>query len=633
MLKRPAHARLALMALAAAFFAVPARAQDELHSPYDLTIVLHVAEHRLLGEVFRERLTRELRDGLQAALGDLARVRVVSSHPRLRDVLRNGLDRALDGWVERSTGKTHFVLIDIAGAEYEIQARQHDGPTGRAGRVVRRDRTRDRDVVARAAALLVAQDFGLLGTVLTEPDGQKLVRVEMKAGALGPLGRWLRKGQVFEILPPGGGAAKEWALLQLQEPPSEADRSGVVVCRLLNRYRLEGSLIGFRCLLLGTTKGPLRLRFVQERTRGVHTPLDHTLTLVLRRAGFSGEDSTRLAKSTDPAGWVDTTRDGERGVFEDVAFVSITGGIPPPLPQVPVAILDDRPVFIPVAATVESGSSLFAARKATWERSVADSCLVQASLFKELLDLSAKSESRAQAMQKARAGLQRTKDEFNALKSEREALAQEAARAGSVAFNPTREDQRLKELQDGENSLRNFLGEQEQIERDENDPKKREWRSQIQRARLLEQDVEIGKAIAIYEKVLKEGMVDPELRKYRDQLKAMWEPKSQRHREARAFIYNVWPTLDNFGLKQRLPEAEQAFAECRQVKDLISPRKLFKATEAHAVRMKKELDGYQPKINIDDEAPARLIEEVTPGLTKLANDIVLFLQKEQPVEP
>jgi hypothetical protein len=634
MLTRPAAAGLALAVLAG-FLATPARAADELHTPYDLRIVLHVAEHRLLGDVFRERVTRELRDGLQAALGDLAMVSVVREHPRLKDVLNYGLEKGLDGWTERSPTKTHFVLIDIAGSEYDIQARQYDGPTGRASRVVRHDRTRDRDFVARAAALLVAHDFGLVGTVISEPDGQMQVKVALQAGALGPVTRWLRKGRVFEILPPGGGVPLPWALLQVQDQPAE-DSGGVIVCKLLRRYEIT-NLVGHRCLLLGTTRSALRLRFMQEKGN-VQVPLDRSLTVAIRRKDFVGEKNTQLKKSTDQAGWIDTTRDGADGVFEDVAFVSVTGGMQGVLPQVPVAIVDDRPVIIPVTLTGEAGGLLIA-RRAGWERKVADSYLVQVSLFQELQELQdqaakpdAKPEARARMLDKARAGFDRVKRDSRHLQDEREALAQETARTRGV-FKPDREDQLLKVLQQGEASLQRFLGEQEQIDREENDPKKKQLRTELQRARLLEeQEFEVGKAIEKYEKVLAAGLKDPDLRKHVEELKAMWQTKDEKHKEARLFIYNVWPTLDNEGVKEHLAEAVQAFAECRRVKDLISPRKLFKATEAHAVRMNKELEKLKPAINIDDEKPAKLIESVAPGLKKLASDIVVFLQREQPME-
>jgi hypothetical protein len=620
--------RAVCLAVAAGALCARANATDELHTPYTLRIVLHVAEHKLLGTVFRDRISRELHDGLQTALGELAQVSVVDKHPRLAEILKRGLERGFEGWSERDGVKTHFVLIDFTGNEYEIQARQHDGLTGRPGRVVRRDRTRDRDLVPRAAALMVAQDFGLVGSVRTAPDAQRQVDVELHAGALGSLTRWLRKGQVFEIVPPGGTAPLDWALLQVLDPPADSARDGLVRCRLHHRYEL-GNIVGDRCLLLGTTRGPLRLRFVQEKTRGVQTPLDRVLTLVVRRSGFSGEDTTLLATSTDVKGWVETTREGDKGVFEDVAFVSVTGGMPKPLPNVPVAILDDRPVIVPVNVA-DQATVQFAARRANWERKVDDSWMVQVSLFQEIQDLAAKKDTREQAKRRAMDGIDRTRRDYQSLMSERDALAAEARHIGG--FNPAREDRRLKELQEGEKILRRFVEDQEGIDRDESDPKKKEWRSQIEQARRWEQEFfEVGRAIAIYERVIKEGGGTKELQEHLEELKKQWEPKDDKHRDAKGFIYNVWPKLDAAGLKKWLAEAHKAFAECQRVKDVLSVRKLFKATEEHAVRLKTQLENLQPKVNIDDEPQWRLISEVSEGLTKLAGEIVVYLQKEAPI--
>ena len=82
------------------------------------------------------------------------------------------------------------MLIDFSGVHYEIQTRQYDGTIGQASPVVRSDHTRDRDFVAKATALLIKQDFGLLGTILSGPDGpEQQVTVELRGGALGDLSR------------------------------------------------------------------------------------------------------------------------------------------------------------------------------------------------------------------------------------------------------------------------------------------------------------------------------------------------------------------------------------------------------------------------------------------------------------
>ena len=73
--------------------------------------------------------------------------------------------------------------------------------------MVRRDRTRDRDFVAKAAALLIDQDFGLVGTFDAWPQADetpsedKPVTVELKGAGLGvPLDRWVKKGDVFAVV-------------------------------------------------------------------------------------------------------------------------------------------------------------------------------------------------------------------------------------------------------------------------------------------------------------------------------------------------------------------------------------------------------------------------------------------------
>src|SRR5262245_56629256 len=102
----------------------------ESTKPYRLRVVLDVGKHRVLTDVFREQLRRELRDGLQASFGALAQVEVADTHPRLAEVRRDGLKAALDRWHYLTGVKTHFVLVDFIDGQYVLQARQHDGLTG-----------------------------------------------------------------------------------------------------------------------------------------------------------------------------------------------------------------------------------------------------------------------------------------------------------------------------------------------------------------------------------------------------------------------------------------------------------------------------------------------------------------------
>src|SRR5205823_5686660 len=131
-----------------------------------------------------EQVSRELRDGLQAAFGNMGIVKVIDEHPLLPDIERLGLGSPLDREKKVSETKTHFVLIDFVNGQYEVQARQHDGLTGLVSPVIRRDRTTDRQFVARAATLLIDQDLGVVGTLEEQPKGDN-VRIVLKGSGLG----------------------------------------------------------------------------------------------------------------------------------------------------------------------------------------------------------------------------------------------------------------------------------------------------------------------------------------------------------------------------------------------------------------------------------------------------------------
>jgi hypothetical protein len=209
-----------------------------LEQPYELHVVLHVAEHRVLTPAFQEQLQRQLRDYLRLTLGKLANVTILRTHPRLAEVRARGLQQALDGWTDLSSVKTHFVLLDFRDGRYELQARQHDGTSGLSSPVVRRDATSDRRLVARKAALLVDQDFGLVGTVIRGAGGK--TQLAIRAGNLGvPLGRWLRRGDVFAVarITREGDRQRatrlDWALLQVLDEPNH----GVCRCRYVTRFQ------------------------------------------------------------------------------------------------------------------------------------------------------------------------------------------------------------------------------------------------------------------------------------------------------------------------------------------------------------------------------------------------------------
>ncbi len=595
----------------------PSRASD-LKEPYQLHLVVHVARHRLLTDVFREQVTRELGDGLGAALGKLGTVKVLAKHERLDDVLARGLARSLDEWKERSRVKTHFVLIRYVGGQYEIEARQYDGLTGVPSPVVRRQRTRDRAFVARTAALLVERDFGIVGTIASAPDDKREVAVELRGGELvASMGRWVRVGDVFALVQGNSGQIIPWSYVQVLKAP----RDGVCTGRLITRYRLA-RVNGMRCVKLGTATGPLRLRVVKERPGGETA---FSVSLQFRHLGFEGENATVLKVTADDKTDVETAS-YSRGTFKRLAYVTVLGGSGEVRARVPVPILNDQLVRLPVPAPSED-DNLLGFRVDALLRDVSDSYLDQTNLFKEVNKLS-KPEQRATALERVRAGLKRSTEDHNRLSTERAELSKEekeltkrdTARLAEVG-------ERLRLLKAGEEQLRDHLNQLLKIEKEERDPSRKAYLEDVQRARLLEKQAELGQAIDLLKKLKGSPHASDAMRKELARMEKMWQTKSADHKRARNYAYNKFPHVATSGLKDALVEAGKAFAEFKKHNDVVGPTRLRNAVRAHVGRLVTELGALKPDVNIDDEKPARAIAELTPLLQKLDEEITAYLDR------
>ena len=206
------------------------------------------------------------------------------------------------------------------------------------------------------------------------------------------------------------------------------------------------------------------------------------------------------------------------------------------------------------------------------------------------------------------------------------ALLKEAKESGIKVVDTKREDDRLREMEKGEGILENFINEQTKIEASENDPQQKKWRSEVARAKLLEKDLEIGKAIAIYKRIQGEGFKGDGLDSYLKKLEKLWKPANAEHEDARKFIYNVWPTLDTARLKENLPKARKAFKQCEAAGDTITIRKMLKGAEGHAERLTQELSELHPDIQFDDVEPARLLKEMSTELSALYTSIQEYLK-------
>src|SRR5262249_29524771 len=153
--------------------------------------------------------------------------------------------------------------LDYQDGLYRIQAGQYDGSTGLCSPRVRTAETGDRRFVSRLILFLVDRDFGLVGTVVGHEHDR--VRLAIRGAVLSAdLGRWVKKDDVFAVAALSDSARKkEWTLLKVTGEP----RDGTCECRLFERY--PNSLAsrpvgGYRCLKLGTTRGRLHLRLVNQ---------------------------------------------------------------------------------------------------------------------------------------------------------------------------------------------------------------------------------------------------------------------------------------------------------------------------------------------------------------------------------
>jgi tetratricopeptide (TPR) repeat protein len=596
-----------------------AELDPERDKPYELQVILKVAEHRLLTDVFIDRIRNELRDSLRAALGNLAHVEVITSHPRLEDIRVKGLQGALDGWNFLTESKMHFVLLSFTNGGYDIQARQYDGFTGLPSAVVRHGFTDDRLLVARTMALLINQDMGPTGTV-THLEGDK-VNLVMKASGLGlPLSPWLKKGDVFaiaQIQETGTGRRslrEPGALLQVTDEPSD----GVYPCQLWHRYRdpLQSGpgVKGYRCLKLGTTRAHLRLRLLAEGK--LATPLS-ARQVQISADSFDGAALERQA--TDPDGLVTF-----KEAYNNIAFVKVFDGSTP-LAQVPVEILDERTVTIKVTVDpeIEKRGQLYWQRD-RWLRRILDTIDVVATLIKTLNDTQLTSEA---ALKKARDGYRSLVADIAYLIEEETNLKNEAARLDAKdQLDLSQGEQRLQDLQNQRRDLEEYITKLEEIIRDENDPKKKQWKEMVLQARLLQKSFDYDRAIDLYKKVL-EQTNDATVREELDKLTRAWAVSGPEHQKAREFIYNVWPRIEKASeLNTKMARVREAFDTCRSAGDILTPNMLLKANLAHGTRLSKLGETLKPEKE-DDRRELETIQAVIKELTSLSKDVEKF-QKE-----
>jgi hypothetical protein len=594
---------------------LPARAalDPELKKPYQLEVVLYIADNRALTQLFQEEMLSALRDQLRQTFGALAQINVKRQHALLPEIVARGLEQALDGWEQTSETQTHFVLLDYREGQYRLQTRAYDGMTGQATALIGRVQTGDRAAVPLLAARLIEQAFGPVGTVT--PAGKDMT-LTLKAGGLGTLDRWVKTGDVFAVsrVVPQGPKVRAtriaWALLEVLDGP----RDGVCRCRYVHRFldddlREAPGTLGFRALKLATTQALVRLRFLDDETL---QPLDAGTKVQVFRPG--AKDKVELT----------TNRDGvavTRVPFSHLVVVHL----PDERVSLPIEVIEGRTVVCRIK--VKGGSDTLAAldyRRDAWLRRVYDNIRLASERAKELGKDLSKSLQAAKVngsegltnLEMELAHLTQEHNELKRLKEENKLLAKQ--------FDLREGEQRLAELRERHKKLKDFV-------RDIDDAiKKGEQNAAMSqvlaRASLLEAEAEYAQAIVLYEKVLAKSPDQAKVRAHLDQLKRAWAiEKGSKHEAARTFVYDTWPKLEVGALKENLKVAGQMLATLKAADDRLTPQKMLQANAVHAVKLKKEFDRLRQQDSADNRSQAKVISQVAQGMVQLTEEIIAFI--------
>jgi hypothetical protein len=577
--------------------------------PYKLQIVLTVAQQRMLTEVLQDTLERELSEGLQAALGGMARVDVVRHHELVAKIEKEGPIRALEG-MKRSDSKTHFLFLDYDDPYYRVRGIQHDGLTGQVSPIVRVEMTRDRDFVARLAAKLIEKDFGIVGTVV-EPIVNERTTLKLRGGPGVDWSRWVKPGDVFALVEQDGELIPS-AYLQVHEAPREA--TGTCVCKVGNRFKLPTFQEGnpFQAIKLGTTSGPIRIRLVRAVENNPFKEFGESSTVEFRSGGVGGKAQLSLPASSATPDIFDTASSGKSGEFHNLVYVTVVSG-ETTLAEVPVPILGQPEVIVPILKGVRDDP--LRVLEESWKRNVAEAYLIQSDLMRNLQTLASQPDQRGEAIKLARRTLERTLADITRLKRDRAELKDKDELKEA--------DIRLAKLAEARPEIEAFLARLEEIEAKENDPRRAEAKTKEGQAKLLESQGELEKALTIYSDLQKQKLLGDYAAKIQE-LEGILTPKNDAHAAARRFILEAWPKLTTPELVKGLDEAQKAFEECKKVGDKFGPKRLLDLAVPHAVRVDREKASIRPLVT--PQAEIDQLNTVGTGLKKLAGEIDAYLK-------
>jgi tetratricopeptide (TPR) repeat protein len=633
----------------------PAGLDPEPTAPYQWRVVVQAKPHPLLSPAFRDQLRRDLLAALQPALGPLGTVEVLDlddlpadrRDPLVQDFVSKGF-AALDAPRDLSGLKTHFLRVEVKDGAYHLEARQHDGFTGLASPLVRRQAVPAPELVGRAAGLMIDRDFGLAGTV--EPvAGKDEAVVRFRGGKLGPLDRLVKVGDVLavsritrsgrtaapvartatgRVIAPAPGAVAPPALTPTPLPytllrVAEVLPDGAARCQVLTGYKAAfppaRDAAGFRALKLGTVRGPVAVRLASaDGTRAAAAGA----TVRATDAGFDGPGEARDFLDVNPQDGV--YRSGRE--LNGVACVTVALGATRSA-RFPVPVLGPDPVPLPfeVDAAAEDRAVFERAVLAVASRA-ADARKAQFDCFTEVAELIKKGNNRA-ALDRAAAGAEAAKAAAEVLGEEVAGLkAQEAkgpAGAAQMLANVERQLAALRaanaQLEEGVRGLRRAEGKADAatgaaaLAEDKN-----------KLIALYLSQGRVDEALDVYAQLVTLLPNDPEIKARRDRLAAEWAPKGEDHKQAREYLLTAWPKLATLAdLRDALPQLRQAVDALKKAGDKYAFRQLGETLAGFPARLDeltKDLDATA------DRTSAEAAKVVRAEVEKVAQEVDEFLK-------
>ena len=593
-----------------------AAASAWLTTPYKLDIVLHIQDHPLFTQVYKDLLQRELIDALKRDLGKIAEVEA-AKHPWMEDVVKQGWS-FLDGrQVPLDERKHHFVRVSYQDGQYEVQARQVDGTTGYVS-TLRKARTADRMWVSRIAALMVAHDFGITGRV-SEVNGTT-VRLQLKGvGVEAPPSVRVLGREVFYVVAirPGRdgkpyGEKVEDTVLVVTGGQGDACQT-----HLVSRYQniinpRDRSVIEYRAIKLGTQNMPLQLRIIDKKT-GQPLP-GHGVAV--SPDGF--QNMTELG-STDSLGRVKSKES-----FRNVVFVRVTYSGRSRL-MTPIALLDEQVVEKALAGTQEADDvEAFIREYRKWQMGLGRLYTALEADFRQISDNLANKKV-SEAVEFARQQTVKLKEDLENLRKGLDSLRNQAASAGKTG------DAAMKA---GESELANAaakIKEMDDFIEEQVNPTPAQ--TKYRQGRILEDAAEIEEAMKAYQEALEldqDNKLNPRARQHIGQAQRVWEIKSEEHKAARDFIFQKWDKVEPEELLNNLPDADKAFKTCLKHGDYLTAKKLNKANLSHRDKINAAIKRLE-EIDSDEAAEKlELLNKAYDGIKNLYIRAADFLQKSTP---